>query len=39
MHADVIIEVPFHDVDTMHVVWHGHYLKSVSYTHLRAHET
>ena len=27
MHADVIIEVPFHDVDTMHVVWHGHYLK------------
>ncbi|ALH95186.1 acyl-CoA thioesterase [Acinetobacter equi] len=27
MHADVIIEVPFHDVDTMEVVWHGHYLK------------
>ncbi len=27
MHADVIIEVPFHDVDTMNVVWHGHYLK------------
>ena len=27
MHADVMIEVPFHDVDTMHVVWHGHYLK------------
>jgi len=27
MHADVIIEVPFHDVDTMHVVWHGLYLK------------
>ena len=27
MYADVIIEVPFHDVDTMHVVWHGHYLK------------
>ena len=27
MHADVIIDVPFHDVDTMHVVWHGHYLK------------
>ena len=27
MHADVIIEVPFHDVDTMDVVWHGHYLK------------
>ena len=27
MHADVIIEVPFHDVDTMNVVWHGHYVK------------
>ncbi len=27
MYADVIIEVPFHDVDTMNVVWHGHYLK------------
>lgn len=25
--ADVIIEIPFHDVDTMHIVWHGHYLK------------
>lgn len=27
MHADVIVDVPFHDVDTMNVVWHGHYLK------------
>jgi len=27
MQADVIIDVPFHDVDTMDVVWHGHYLK------------
>ena len=27
MYADVIIEIPFHDVDTMNVVWHGHYLK------------
>lgn len=27
MYADVIIEIPFHDVDTMDVVWHGHYLK------------
>lgn len=27
MYADVIIVVPFHDVDTMNVVWHGHYLK------------
>ncbi len=25
--SDVMIEVPFHDVDTMDVVWHGHYLK------------
>lgn len=21
------IEIPFHDVDSMHIVWHGHYLK------------
>lgn len=27
MYADVIIEIPFHDVDTMNVVWHGHYVK------------
>lgn len=27
MHADVIIEIPFHDVDTMNIVWHGHYIK------------
>ncbi|EPF70015.1 acyl-CoA thioesterase [Acinetobacter rudis] len=27
MYADVIIDVPFHDVDSMFVVWHGHYLK------------
>ncbi|WP_224965044.1 acyl-CoA thioesterase [Acinetobacter guillouiae] len=27
MYADVIIDVPFHDVDIMNVVWHGHYLK------------
>ncbi|TCM63215.1 acyl-CoA thioester hydrolase [Acinetobacter calcoaceticus] len=27
MYADVIIDVPFHDVDSMDVVWHGHYLK------------
>jgi acyl-CoA thioester hydrolase len=25
--AEVVIEVPFHDVDAMGVVWHGHYLK------------
>lgn len=27
MKAEVIIEVPFHDVDAMNVVWHGYYLK------------
>ena len=25
--AEVEIRVPFHDVDGMHVVWHGHYYK------------
>jgi acyl-CoA thioester hydrolase len=25
--ATVELEVPFHDVDGLHVVWHGHYLK------------
>lgn len=25
--AEVIIEVPFHDVDMIGVAWHGHYLK------------
>lgn len=25
--ADVIIEIPFHDVDSAQVVWHGHYSK------------
>ncbi len=25
--AEVLHEVPFHDVDSMGVVWHGHYLK------------
>lgn len=25
--ASVEAEVPFHDVDTMEVVWHGHYVK------------
>ncbi|WAH58365.1 acyl-CoA thioesterase [Pseudomonas silvicola] len=27
LHADTEILVPFFDVDTMHVVWHGHYVK------------
>ncbi len=25
--AEVIIEIPFHDVDVMKVAWHGHYVK------------
>lgn len=25
--AEVEIEVPFHDVDAMKIVWHGHYYK------------
>jgi acyl-CoA thioester hydrolase len=25
--ASVDVEVPFHDVDAMNVVWHGHYVK------------
>ena len=25
--AEVVIEIPFHDVDATSVVWHGHYVK------------
>jgi acyl-CoA thioester hydrolase len=25
--AEVTLEIPFHDVDSMGIVWHGHYLK------------
>lgn len=25
--ASVIIEIPFHDIDPMEIVWHGHYAK------------
>jgi acyl-CoA thioester hydrolase len=25
--GEVIIDVPFHDVDSMGIVWHGHYVK------------
>ena len=25
--AEVIVEIPFHDVDLIGVAWHGHYLK------------
>ena len=27
LHADTEILVPFFDVDTMHEVWHGNYVK------------
>lgn len=27
--AEVDLEIPFHDVDSMGIVWHGHYLKYV----------
>lgn len=27
IHAEVELEVPFFDVDSMHIVWHGHYVK------------
>ncbi|MFC3650765.1 acyl-CoA thioesterase [Dyella humi] len=27
LHKDVVITVPFYDVDSMDVVWHGHYVK------------
>ena len=27
LQAEVAVEVPFHDVDVMEVVWHGHYVK------------
>jgi len=25
--AETIIEIPFHDVDSAEVAWHGHYVK------------
>ncbi len=27
LHGEVTIEIPFHDVDALGVVWHGHYVK------------
>lgn len=27
LHVDTALTVPFFDVDSMHVVWHGHYVK------------
>lgn len=29
--AEVQVEIPFHDVDVMGVVWHGHYAKYFEY--------
>lgn len=29
MAAEVEIDVPFHDVDSAHIVWHGHYAKYI----------
>lgn len=29
--AEVTVDVPFHDVDVMEVVWHGHYIKYFEY--------
>jgi len=25
--AEITIDIPFHDVDMLHIVWHGHYYK------------
>ncbi|MAT92947.1 MAG: 4-hydroxybenzoyl-CoA thioesterase [Halioglobus sp.] len=33
------IEVPFHDVDSMHVVWHGHYSKYLELARCRLLES
>nr|WP_245546232.1 acyl-CoA thioesterase [Marinomonas posidonica] len=27
MEHEIELEIPFHDVDVMHVAWHGHYVK------------
>lgn len=27
LQAEVSLEIPFHDVDSMNIAWHGHYLK------------
>ena len=29
LHVDTEVLVPFFDIDTMHVVWHGHYVKYI----------
>lgn len=35
LRAEVEIEVPFHDVDPMEVVWHGHYAKYCEHARTR----
>ena len=32
--AEVEIRVPFYDVDSIYVVWHGHYVKYLSLIHI-----
>ena len=27
LESETLIEIPFHDVDSMRVAWHGHYIK------------
>ena len=27
--TEVILEIPFHDVDSVHAAWHGHYAKYI----------
>ncbi len=29
LETEVVIEIPFHDVDAIKVAWHGHYLKYI----------
>jgi acyl-CoA thioester hydrolase len=49
-HTSIDIEIPFHDVDMMEVVWHGHYakyfeiarcalLKKINYNYLQMHDS
>ncbi|MEE8059048.1 MAG: acyl-CoA thioesterase [Pseudomonadales bacterium] len=29
IHTETVIDIPFYDVDSMNVVWHGHYVKYI----------
>ena len=31
--AEIFGQVPFHDVDALHIVWHGHYYKYLEVFH------